>query len=92
MSTTLASHEAEILSRIVQADVPGFETEFARALLQLSFDPKDIDRMNELAEHAREGTLADEERLQLESYERIGTFLALLKSKARRSLQDSHGA
>jgi hypothetical protein len=89
MSTTLASREGEILSRVVLADEPGFETEFARSLLRLTFDPRDVDRMNELAERAREGELTEDERLELNSYERVGTFLALLKSKARVSLRDA---
>ena len=89
MSTILASREAEILSRVVQADEPGFEQEFARSLLKLMFIPRDVDRMNELAERAREDTLTDDERLDLDSYERVGTFLALLKSKARVSLRGS---
>lgn len=88
MSTTIASREADILARVVQADEPGFEAEFARALLKLTFGPGDVDRMNDLAERARDGELSDEERLDLDSYERVGTFLALLKSKARVSLRD----
>jgi hypothetical protein len=92
MSTTLASRDAEILSRVVRANEPGFEPGVARALLQLTFDRSDLGRMNELAERARDGELSDEERLDLESYERVGTFLALLKSKARASLQHSNGS
>lgn len=92
MSIVLAGHEAEILSRVVQADKPDFEAEFARSLLRLTFDPGDTDRMNELAARAQEGDLTDEECLELEAYERVGTFLALLKSKARASLKAVNGS
>jgi hypothetical protein len=43
--------------------------------------------MNDLAEKARQGTLTDEERAQIESYERVGHMIGLLQSKARRSLK-----
>jgi hypothetical protein len=42
--------------------------------------------MDELAEKARQGSLSPEERAEADSYERVGHFVSLLKSKARRSL------
>ena len=43
--------------------------------------------MEELAEKARQGSLASEEQIEIENYERVGHFLSLLQSKARASLK-----
>jgi len=42
--------------------------------------------MDVLAEKARQGTLTPDEQIEIDRYERIGNFLSLLKSPARRSL------
>ena len=55
--------------------------------MQLGFDPRDRDRMHELAVKAQEGTLTDQEQAELEEYRRVGRLLDLMHSKARRSLQ-----
>ena len=43
--------------------------------------------MRELAERNQDGRLTSEEREELENYVKAGHFLALLHSKARRSLR-----
>jgi hypothetical protein len=78
--------EAEILTRVISPGDPTLGREAAGAILALGFQPSDRDRMEALAAKAREGTLSAEERAEAESYERIGHFVSLLKSKARRSL------
>jgi hypothetical protein len=45
--------------------------------------------MDELAAKARAGTLQAEERAEAENYEHVGHLLALMQSKARRSLHRS---
>ena len=52
----------------------------------MGFKTADKRRIDELAEKAREGALNAQEAAEAESYERIGHFVSLLKSKARRSL------
>lgn len=47
--------------------------------------------MQELAEKSQEGTLGNSERRDLENYNHVGHLLALLKSKARKSLKMQHG-
>ena len=81
------SHDASILGRLVQPEQPTLAPEAARAILELHFGPSDVERMNELASKARKGTLTEDERHETESYERIGSFVGLMQSKARRSLQ-----
>lgn len=41
--------------------------------------------MEELAEKARQGTLAVDEQQEIVDYERVGHYLAILQSKARRA-------
>ena len=78
--------DAAILSRLLDADAPTLSEEAARSILGLNFTPADRDRMNQLAEQAREGTLSQDDQDELQSYERVGHLLSLMKSKARRSL------
>jgi hypothetical protein len=82
--------EADILSEIVspEGNIP---PEGAKALLGLQFTSKAINRMNELAEKNREGTLSPQEKEEMEKYLRVGNFLSLVKAKARLSLANSNG-
>ncbi|MFN5626792.1 MAG: hypothetical protein ACK5DM_22795 [Planctomyces sp.] len=61
----------------------------ARELLNWSFNQDDRDRMSMLADKARTGGLTPPEAEELDAYERVSSFLGLVKSKARRSLQQS---
>ena len=61
--------------------------EAARFLLTLDFSEADHARIQELSCKAQDGMLSDEERCELEGYVRLGDMLALLQSKARRSLK-----
>ena len=92
MSTTAANHEADILSRVIAPGKPELPRQTAEMILALDFPPEDRERMNQLAEKARDGALTVEEQLEIDAYERIGHFLSLLKSKARTSLGRSREA
>lgn len=78
--------ETEILTRVISPDDASLARQVAAAILTLGFKPADRQRMEFLARKAREGTLNADERAEAESYERVGYFVSLLKSKARRSL------
>ena len=82
----MSTLEADILTRVIVPDEASLEKKVAEALLTLGFKTKDWQRMDELARKAREGGLSADERLEADSYERVGHFLSLLKSKARQSL------
>jgi hypothetical protein len=84
-----ASNDVAILSRVIAPEEPTLSPEAARALLSLSFPQQDRERMNQLAEKAREGKLTEKERVEIESYERVGHVIGLLQSKARRSLKQA---
>ena len=85
----MGSSETAILDRVIlpeQADLPG---EAARYLLALDFSPADRERMNTLAAKASEGALSPDETSEIDSYRHVGHLLALMQSKARRSLRQT---
>jgi hypothetical protein len=86
-STRTISHDAVIWNRVVQPNRADLSPEVARVFLQFEFGRTDRDRMHELAAKAQEGTLLADEQDELESYRRIGYFLDLMRSKARKTLK-----
>ena len=64
----------------------------ARAILGLSFSKDDVTRMRELSAKARGGMLSSEEDAEMDNFERAGSILSVLKSKARQVLKHSRGA
>ncbi len=85
--TSSDTGEAAILDRIVQPDQPTLSPEAARGILALDFSQADKERMHELSAKARAGTLTPDEQAAVNNYERVGHFLNILQSKARRSLK-----
>ncbi len=75
-----------ILTRLFQSNQKTIPRTAARALLAFRFGPEDVQRMNELAECARQGRLSRDQREEIESYERIGHLLALFQCRARESM------
>ncbi len=82
-----AASESAILSRLIRADREDLAPDAARAILDLGFGEEDRTRMHELAEKGRAGSLSAAEDAELESYCRVGRFLDLIHSKARKSLR-----
>lgn len=95
MSSTILSHETEILTRVIGPENPSFSDEAARSILAIRFGDADMERMNLLAAKARAGLLAREEEEQLHAYLFVGAIVDLMHSKARLSLKKnsagSHG-
>jgi hypothetical protein len=79
--------EAAILGRLMQARDRSMSRDVAEYLLSIDFDADDTERMNALAERAREGNLTTEEAAELDSYLHVGSLLSILQSKARRLLK-----
>jgi hypothetical protein len=92
MSSVVENSEAAIFSRVVSPDNANLSRDAANALLQITFPSADVERMNILAEKAREGGLSDEEAAELENYRHVGRLLEVLKSKARLSLKTPRAA
>jgi len=89
MSSVTATSEADILSRVIAPEEPTLPPDTAKIILTFDFGQEDRDRMNQLAEKVREGTLTAEEQAEIDCYERVGHFLSLLRSKARLSLKQA---
>jgi len=85
------TNDLAILSRVLEPDKRSLPSEAARALLALEFSQEDKDRMRQLLAKAKEGTLTPDEQAEADSYERVGHFLGIVRSKARRSLKSRHG-
>jgi hypothetical protein len=83
--------EAAILARLIQSRTE-MDAHVARYLLSLDFEPEDVDRMNLLAERAREGGLSADEEAELDSYLHVGNLLAIMQSKSRVYLRTHEGA
>lgn len=93
MSTsTFQSVDSLILARVIAPNDPTLPRAVAEELLTWGFSDADRTRMSELAAKARAGELTAEEREETEGFERVSSFLGLVKSKARRSLQASAGS
>jgi hypothetical protein len=89
MATLLPAAESTILSRVICPDDPSFSVDAARAILTLQFGENDRRRMHQLAQAARDGTLTNQEQAEIEGYERVGSLLGMLQSKARMSLKQA---
>jgi hypothetical protein len=86
-TTSLAPKtEAEVWLRILHPDEE-LPPRVARAILGLSFPSSDISRMRQLSAKARAGILTSEEDAEMETFERVGSILSTLKSKARQVLK-----
>jgi hypothetical protein len=79
--------EIAIFARLIKADEGNLTRGLATYLLTLGFDEDDQARMSDLAGRNQEGNLARDEHEELLNYVKAGHMLALLQSKARRSLQ-----
>lgn len=80
--------EAEVWLGILHPDEE-LSPRVARALLGLAIPKNDINRMRELSAKARAGTLTPEEDAEMDNFERVGSILSTLKSKARQVLKRS---
>jgi hypothetical protein len=79
--------EFAIFARLIKADKGDMSRQLARFILTLGFDDEDQDRMRDLAERNQKGSLSSEDYEELDNYVKAGHLLALLQSKARKSLK-----
>ena len=87
MSPIAENSEAAIWNRVVDPNAADLSREGAESLLRIHLPDNDRQRVNDLAEKARQGTLSAAEETELENYRHVGRLLELLKSKARQSLK-----
>ncbi len=84
---TSPNTEAAILARLIQFGQEDLSRGAAEYLLSIRFEDRDVARMNELSELARQGKLTSEQQTELDSYIHVGNLIATMQSKARRALQ-----
>src|SRR5207302_3918039 len=86
---TSSNTEAAILARLIQIGEEQLSRGAAEYLVSIRFGERDIARMNELSELARQGKLTSQEQAELDSYLHVSNLLAVMQSKGRRALQRS---
>ncbi len=79
--------DAAILARLIGPENDNLPVPAAKALLNLRFDSRDLDRIHELLTKNQDDALTPAEKADLESYLRVSAFLDLMHAKARRSLK-----
>jgi hypothetical protein len=87
MHAHISATDAAIVGRLIKADRREFSPEVAREILSIQLSPEDQAYMQELSRKAQAGTLTATEQGEVESYRRVGYWLGILWSKARRSLK-----
>jgi len=91
-TTTVSRDGVSILNRLIRPDRGTLPATAARAFLKIDFDDSDRQRMRDLSQKARDGTLTPDEQAEIDSFELVGHLLALLHSTARQSLKKRNGA
>lgn len=76
-TSALAERESTILKRLVVTP------ESAQAILRLKFGEEDEDRMRDLMDKNNRGSIGEQERVEMETYRRIGNLLGILQARAR---------
>lgn len=80
-----------VLDRLVGPLADCLTPEAARRVLALKADPAVQGRVDELAERNAAGSLSAAERTEYRNYVAYGTFVAILKSRARQRLAAAPG-
>ena len=78
--------QTAILERMLQPNQGGWSVPAAEAILCLSFQKKDVQQMKRLLAKAEAGALSTDDEIAFENYRNVGRFLELMKSRARRTL------
>ncbi len=74
----------QYLDRMLDPITACFTPEVSQRLSKISMDREVQDHIDDLARRNTEGELSDEERAELETYVRVGNFIAILLAKARK--------
>ncbi len=81
--------ESAILARLLESDGRELTPEAARYLLSMKLPTPDEDRVDELSEKARAGSLTEAESEELDGYLHVGSLVAVWQSKGRRILKNT---
>ena len=81
-----ASATNDVIENVLSAVGGCLDAASAEALLRLRAPDQLQARIEDLADRCTEGRLSDEEREEYESLVRLGNFVAILQTRARRQL------
>ena len=91
MPTAIATPaDSDIFSRVIAADET-LPLSVARSMLAWKFPERDLDRVRKLQEKNNAGTISDAEHRELESYVRVGQFVAVMQARGRFTLKNRGG-
>jgi hypothetical protein len=82
--------DSDIFARVIAAD-EAFPPSVARRVLAWKFPNRDLKRVANLQRKNSAGTISDAERSELESYVRVGQFVAVIQAQARLALKNNRG-
>jgi hypothetical protein len=82
--------ESDIFARVIATDET-LPPNVARTVLAWNFPKRDLARVRKLQDKNNAGTITDRERRELETYVRVGQFVAVMQAKARLSLKNRRG-
>jgi hypothetical protein len=85
-TTHRGEDEVTILARILGNENGQLPKDLARYILKLGFSERDKARMHDLAVRNQEDALTPAEKEEMHAFGKAGDLLAILKSKARRTL------
>ncbi|HKB01874.1 MAG TPA: hypothetical protein VKD90_06620 [Gemmataceae bacterium] len=85
MRTAEPPSESEIFARVIARDET-MPRDIARHLLTWMFPRPDLDRVGKLQARNDAGTITAAELRELESYVRVGQFVAVIQARARLAL------
>ncbi len=89
VTTKLEPVGTAVLEQLAELDVESISPATARRLLEFRFAVSHHRRVKTLSERAQQGTLSPTEREELDEYIRVGTLLAILRSRARQALKNA---
>ncbi len=82
--------DSEIFARVITPD-EAFPPNLARSVLAWKFSEADRRRVGRLQKKNDDGTITESERRELESYVRVGQFVAVMQARARLALKNCNG-
>lgn len=86
MTATSLNTQSAILDRALTLHATPMTPDVARFLVSIQLGPFDVQRANELAAKARDGSLTIDEQTEIDEYRRAGRTIEMLKLRAKASL------
>ena len=82
--------DSDIFARVIAAD-EAIPPPVVASVLAWKFPKSDLKRLERLQTKNNSGRISDAEHRELESYVRVGQFVAVMQARARLSLKNGRG-